>query len=234
MVSEKNTETYLIGLIAVAALLLVFNQYQLFTITSAAGAVTGSAVSGSNIELTGDPVQDAVAIVIPTGTPFYGPELGVSFDDPLGSLTKLGNIDPAYGKIKILLQGDDLKRYIKIGTTPTITCEFCCGAKTLVTQSGGPACGCEHSAAMRGLSAYLIKNYPEKSDDEIIRELAKWKGLFFPKNMVQRFLEEQKSGQFTPDIAALLIGVDKEKLNIGEDVPLPSNLKDLPGMVGGC
>ena len=65
---------------------------------------------------------------------------------------------------------------------------------------------------MRGLAAYLIKNYPQLSDDEIKLEVVKWKGLFFPKQMIQRYIEETQTGQYTPDIAALLPEIDDEKL----------------------
>jgi len=43
----------------------------------------------------------------------------------------------------------------------------------------------------------------EYSDDEILRELAMWKGMFFPKQMIQKMLAALQNGSFTPDTAAL-------------------------------
>jgi len=227
-VEEEKFSTFQLILIGLIVLLFAFNQYQLYKIPS--GAI-------GRIVLSGDPMKDAIAIVIPTGTPkVYGNELGVSFDVPIESIEVLSTLDPAYGSKKIQLSGAELQRYIKIGTIPTIACEFCCGAKTLVTSAGKPTCGCEHSWAMRGLLAYLIQDHPEMSDDEIIVELARWKGLFFPKDMVNRFLQETQSGKYTADIAALLSVVDKDKLNLEalDTLSAPSNLQNLPQMVGGC
>jgi hypothetical protein len=125
-----------------------------------------------------------------------------------------------------------------------MACEFCCGATTLVFKDGRPACGCKHSWAMRGLAAYLIKNYPDLSDEGIMKEITKWKGLFFPKQMIQKYIQETQTGQYTPDIAALLLDVDENKLKEmkaavassgnqqGSDVA--ASINELPSMVGGC
>jgi len=237
------------GMVALVAVLIIFNQVQISQASALAGVNTGlkfmSKSTKVSLALTGDPTQDALNLVISTGTPFYGESLGVTFDDPIKGLEIIAQLDPAYGRTKVQLNAEEKSRYISILTTPTITCEFCCGVKTAVNKDGGPACGCKHVWAIRGLAAYLIKNYPTMSDDEIKRELVKWKGLFFPKQMIQRYIQETQTGQYTPDIAALLLDVDEEKLkemksSVASDDSasgssgVVSNIENLPSMVGGC
>lgn len=234
---------------ALIAILIVFNQMQISQASALAGFKGGltlkSASAKTTLALTGDPLQDAMTIVVPRGAPFYGEVLGVSFEDPIRSLEIIAQLDPAYGRNKVQLSQEEKARYIRVLTTPTITCEFCCGAKTAVTPDGRPACGCKHVWAMRGLAAYLIKNYPQLSDDEIKKELMHWKGLFFPKQMIQRYVEETQTGQYTPDIAALLLDVDEKKLKEMKEAVASqgsaqssngaaASINDLPSMVGGC
>ena len=97
---------------------------------------------------------------------------------------------------------------------------------------------------MRGLTAYLIQNYPQLTDEEVTKEVVKWKGLFFPKQMIQRYIQEAQAGQYTPDIAALLLDVDEKKLKEMKAAVAASgqqssgdtsaSLNELPSMVGGC
>jgi hypothetical protein len=158
------------------------------------------------------------ASFIPSGIPaVYGPELNISFDKVQDAINKVRVFGPTYGKEgnKIILTGDDLKRYVNIGTQ--ISCEYCCRAKTLVREDGVAACGCAHSIMMRGLSAYLIKNHPTLSDEHILKELNTWKISYFPKQTLSaKLLEMEKSG----------------------DVGIREILKEfpefLPKMVGGC
>ena len=237
------------GMVALVAVLIIFNQLQISQASALAGfkgtGLTLKSSSTKQIVLTGDPVQDAMAIVIPRGTPFYGESLGVSFDDPIKSLEIIAQLDPAYGRTKVQLDQQGKDRYINILTTPTITCEYCCGVKTAVTKDARPTCGCKHAWAIRGLTAYLIKNYPDLNDDEIKREVIKWKGLFCPKQMIQRYVQEAKSGQYSPDIAALLMDVDENKLkelktsvvstgSSQSSSDVESSINSLPSMVGGC
>ena len=132
-------------------------------------------------------LQDAITKVIPRGIPDkYGSELGVSFEDPVNSMNKLGKLENS-----ISLTDAELKRYIAI--VSRISCEFCCGATSIIDRKGNPACGCAHSGAMRGLAKYLVKNHPnDYTDDQALQELVKWKTLFFPKQMIQRFMEKGK------------------------------------------
>ncbi len=121
--------------------------------------------------------------VLPTGTPrIYGEELNVRYNDISvnnpeladATIQRLGQID-----VSETLQGEQLQRYIKIAGS--ISCEYCCGAASIIFSDGSPACGCAHSYAMRGLAKYLIKYHgTEFSDEQILEELGKWKVLFFP------------------------------------------------------
>jgi len=196
--------------------------------------VSGSSQSGA-ASLSGNAGEDAVKLAFRQGVPeIYGSELGVSFDQVVQSMSIMKIYDPTYGQKKITLTGDNLKRYIEIGSK--IACEYCCGAKSLVFPDGKAACGCAHSQAMRGLAAYLILNHGgEYSNDQILRELARWKGKFFPKKMSDKVAQQLIDGNFTPDTAALVLGLKLPDYGKGNQAaPLPSNIKDQPGMVGGC
>ena len=191
--------------------------------------------SGGDIKLSGNLGEDAVKLAVMTGAPDrYGQEMGVNFDQVQQSMNVMKQFDPTYGSQKITLQGDDLKRYTDVGLR--ISCEYCCGANAIVFPNGEAACGCAHSQAMRGLAAYLIQKHGvEYTDDQILRELARWKGRYFPKQMVKKMTEQLQSGQYTPDMAALLLELDVPKYSgQSADAPLPSSIKDAPGMVGGC
>ena len=191
---------------------------------------------GSNrekIKLSGDIVEDVIKLVISKGIPTaYGAELNVNFDQAQQSINVMKQYDPTYGQNKIILTGDDLQRYIDIGLQ--ISCEYCCSAISIIHSNGKGACGCAHSQAMRGLMAYMIQNHgKEYSNDEILRELARWKGIYFPKQMINKLSTQLQGSGFTPDTASLLIGVDLPNYG-GGDVPLPSDIKNLPSMVGDC
>ncbi len=127
--------------------------------------------------------------ILPKGIPrVYGAELGVSYDDVSVSdqqradaaISKLGKLDTG-----ITLSGKALERYISIASN--ISCEYCCGADSIIFQNGQAACSCAHSYAMRGVAKYLIsKHGSEFTDSEILEEMAKWKTLFFPAQMSEK------------------------------------------------
>lgn len=128
---------------------------------------------------------------------------------------------------------------------PGVGCEYCCGATTAVTKSGQPTCGCKHSWGTRGLLAYLVKNYPQLSDEEIMHSLAEWKVMFFPKQMLQKYIKEAQTGQYNPDIKALLLDADTSNIksittpsasnkNIESSSNTVASINDLPSQVGGC
>lgn len=186
-------------------------------------------------KLSGNLGDDAVKLAFAQGIPeIYGPELNANFDQPVESMTALKQFDLGYGKNKPSLSAEEKKRYTDINLR--ISCEFCCGAKAIVFESGEPSCGCAHSQAMRGLTAYLIKNHgAEYSDDQVLRELARWKGRWYPKQMIQKMSTQIQSGQYTPDIASLLLNVKLPKYGANSHAaPVPSDIQNLPSMVGGC
>lgn len=158
------------------------------------------------------------ASFFPTGVPdVYGDELDISFDKVQEAINKVRVFDPTYGDEgkKIVLTDGDLERYINIGSQTA--CKYCCGATTLVRKDGEAACGCAHSQMMRGLAAYLIKNHPELSDEQILNELNTWRITYFPKQTLsEKLAEMEKAGE--PGIKEIL-----------EEFP-----DFLPQMVGGC
>ena len=198
---------------------LVFLVIYLFGITSGFVAFNftyESMVSNSieaNSYLKFKKIKDSF---VPSGVPrAYGKELDVSFDEVDFAINRISNYGPTYGEEKIVLADNDLKRYIDIGSL--ISCEYCCEAKTLVEANGEAACGCQHSIMMRGLTAYLITNYPEKSNEFILNELGQWKRIFFPKQTLTAHLEElEKAGE--PGIQEII-----------EEFP-----EFMPEMVGSC
>ncbi|MDP2628419.1 MAG: hypothetical protein Q8P15_00800 [Nanoarchaeota archaeon] len=157
--------------VAQVSLIVVLSGLLLFTFWKPSG--NGMIVSASE--------------VIPKGVPsIYGNELGISYDDVSASnqgladatIRKLGMID-----VSESLEGAELQRYINVlyNLENGISCEYCCGARSVIFSDGEPACGCAHSYAMRGLTKYLIKYHgSEFTDEQILEEVGKWKTLFFP------------------------------------------------------
>lgn len=225
-------------LFGIFALILVFNQVTVSHVASKVGHtdmylalvervlaesrdITGEDLTGvdlSQIKSTAQGVaaimpmhaistpQDAIAVMVPTGIPEYGQAMGVSFDDAEGSLTTLSKAQPA------LLQSltpEQKARFIALASQPIgISCEYCCGVGPIgIREDGSSACGCQHNPALLSVTMWLMQN-TDYSDAEILREVYKWKSLFFPKNMV--------------DLAVKISGGDT------------SVLEELPGMVGGC
>src|SRR3989344_1393 len=193
--------------------------------------LTAASKSSGSPNLSGDATNDAMKLVISQGVPsIYGAELNVSFDAVEQSMNMMKQFDPTYGQNKITLAGSDLQRFIDVGLK--ISCEYCCGAKAIINQNGQAACGCAHSQAMRGLLAYLIKNHAsEYSNDELLRELARWKGMYFPKQMIQKLAIQLQGADFTPDTASLLLNIKLPDYGKGsQSAPLPSDIENLPGM----
>ncbi|MBI4163392.1 MAG: hypothetical protein HY512_00900 [Candidatus Aenigmarchaeota archaeon] len=193
-------------LLAFAIGMLAFNQYLILGSGSQTTQTTGNFIVSQPVQSIQPAQQQSQASqaelqavldkVIPKGVPgVYGTELKVSFDDPVNSLDILANLDadlnPGKGGIKFeeltQIQKD---RYLKIGFS--IACEFCCGVQSLITKDGQPSCSCAHSAGMRGLAKYLLKNHEsEFTDEQILDHLTKWKTLFFPQQMVAKYMQEQ-------------------------------------------
>lgn len=200
----------LMGMVALMVLVAGYNQYQIATLYSlpvpkeivkvqvAAPAASQQASGPGSVQITAaNPGVLLAADPRPTGTPaIYGAELGVNYDDV--SEANPGLADQTIGKLSgydtgISLEGEQLNRYIKIGSS--ISCEYCCGAPSIIFSNGQAACGCAHSYAMRGLAKYLIKNHgSEYTDEQILEELGKWKVLFFPGVHAQKAAVLEQSG----------------------------------------
>ena len=222
---------------AVLALFIIANQ----SFAMQLGKLMIGENGNGEVELSGNFAKDVSALVTPSSLPFYGPELGLdlsSIEKINASISKLSVMAPKQGNNPIELTDEEMKRYVKIGTEPLITCEFCCGVKTLVREDGSPTCGCAHSIAMRGTAAYLIRNYPELPNEEISYELVRQKGLYFPTQMQKR-MAEQLSGDpkdFTPDIKYLTMKLTPPELAGLKANALASGFEptEAPSMVGGC
>ena len=180
----------LVVLLGILVVISAYNQYQIWTLSSLVSAKAASAAAAAlatssayNTSTTNTSTTVSLADVRPKGTPaIYGNELGVRYDDV--SADNPTSANQAIQKLaakdrEITLESTDQQRYIKIASE--ISCEYCCGAQSIIFSNGQPACGCAHSYAMRGVAKYLIKNHGSQfTDDQILEELGKWKVLFFP------------------------------------------------------
>jgi hypothetical protein len=145
--------------------------------------------------------------IIPVGMPaVYGEELGVAFDANTDEMTDILRKYEDHP-----LDDEQMERYKNVSLR--ISCEYCCGVKSIIYENGKRACGCAHSYAMRGLAKYLIINHPEEyTNDEILMELGKWKATFFPKQTISKaILKYAEFGNIDPSV-----------------------LTEMPNMVGSC
>lgn len=218
------------GLVFVLVLLMGFNQMLISGIAGGAPAATGvqsgsAASAAPSIDLSSADTQAIVAATIPTGTPDYGASAKVSFDNPVQSISVLSGYETS-----VTLSASEMQRYI--GIAGQISCEYCCGAPSIIDSKGQAACGCAHSSAMRGLGKWLVKNRPGMSDDQILEELGKWKTLFFPKDSVKKALLLKAN-----NIEFNYVNLQSNKYrNIATTGAKQSagNLGALPSQVGGC
>ena len=233
---KEASADWQVWIIGFAAILILFNQFQIFGLTSALsggqpsflGSLGSSGVTNladvdvTKLQNTAQSVKalfplstiktadDAIKIMISSGTPDYGAQLGISFDDPVKALNFLAQ--ELYPRIKADLQKNDpqtWQRYLNLATKPVgISCEYCCGVGPVgITKAGELTCGCAHNPAVHAITMYLMK-YTKMTDAEVLREALRWKSLWFPKDMV--------------GLAVQIAGGDT------------SSLSKVPGMVGGC
>ncbi len=180
---------------------------------------------GERVEET---INGEVSEIIPIGIPpVYGEDLDISYDDVSPNAPR-----EADSTIEVMaeidrnteLQGADLERYIDIlhNMHGGISCEFCCGADSIIFENGESACGCAHSFAMRGITKYLILN-SDMTGEEILSEVGKWKVLFFPGSHEQKasVMKEQD------------IEVNYVSLTTNENRGIEAGAEP-SGMVGGC
>lgn len=221
--NDFEVTTAMFALVALVAVLLIFNQIQISSM-----GITGQSVSGgtnvrvselSQITTTSQAVallfpideinsdQDAINMMIPQGTPDYGVAMGVSFDDPIAALELLSS---NYNTLKTDLKQNNIEvweRYLALATQPVgISCEFCCGVGPKgITNKGDLTCGCSHNPAAQSLTMLLMKD-TNLNDAEVLKEVLKWKSIWFPRDMVGLALKAS-----------------------GGEIETA-----LPGMVGGC
>lgn len=234
---HRLKENWEIIAVVLVSFVILFNTLQILSVSAALGdrTFTGLSIGGKSSKGTefkvksgGDVVQNVIEAVIPKGTPAYGEELGVSFDDPVASLNVLAKLDRQIPTAQ--LTEDEKARFINV--TSRISCEFCCSAPAVTDQNGRDLCGCAHAQSFRGLSKYLVKNQPGQwTDEEILAELTKWKALYYPKNMVEKGVAAVENGlALTP--AVLNDPNLLKKIKAGDSGS--AGLNDLPSMVGGC
>lgn len=209
----------LIGAIVIMLGIFIFNMVRISQLSEQPGTVD---IPQQRQQTT--PLLSGIDVT-PKGVPeIYGKELGVSFDDVSSSsaqkadatIKRLGVLDQ-----QLSVSGKELQRYISI--VSRISCEYCCGADSIITPDGKAACGCAHSYAMRGLAKYLLLQHnDEYSDDEILEELGKWKTLFFPQQMSQKaqILKEK--------------GVELNYVNLASNAYRGIETGATGNMVGGC
>jgi len=194
---------------------------------------------------TGNPTQDAIATVVPTGTPSYvleGPGSekikGATFDDPITSQKVWASLlgSKRFGTANaIQLTPEEEQRWQKL--TSVFTCDFCCGGPNSVTTIN--RCGCAHSYAWQGMAKFFIKYYPDYTDEQILGEMTKWKGLWYPQGMIQDYLVY--TGQQPASILTHggSIGIKQQFLQQAPNSQQQTQasatpLDQLPSMVGGC
>ena len=173
---KKIMEHWTLGLLFVALVVIAFNSYQISAVSEVLSqspiGTTALQATGNSVQSVSQPFQQTQTLatldslgLFPKGVPaIYGKELGISFDDvSVNDPTKADETISLLGALdnKITLTGDDLKRYIKVlyEDENGISCEYCCGARSVIFDTGEPACGCAHSYAMRGLTKYLITKH---------------------------------------------------------------------------
>lgn len=203
------------AIIAVLAILLIYNSVRVY------GSPSPAEKLGAGIGIV------SASEIIPNGVPeIYGVEIGVKYNDVSAANPSLA--DATIRKLSTYedseLTAAQMERYIKIGSS--ISCEYCCGAKSIIFSNGQRACGCAHSYAMRGLAKYLLINHPDMNDEQILSELGKWKVLFFPG------IHEQKAQVLKAN------GInEKDYINLASNLYRgieQGQTTSAGGMVGGC
>lgn len=131
--------------------------------------------------------QNSENFSMPAGSPaIYGEELEVKYQDVSKDSENLTNetIQKMASHENINLSQEQEERYTEIlyKMENGISCEYCCEAESIITENGETACSCSHAVAMRGLTKYLIEDHGEEmKDEEILREVSKWKTRYFPR-----------------------------------------------------
>jgi len=242
---KESLERLTLIAVVISAIFLIINQFVIASLDgSSSSSISFSGKTGStlgvglksdgtrgvieyptisevpDIDETGDAVQDALNKYVPTGTPWYADDVGVSFDDPVNSLNIWAEVGGPLGEraggrfsgSKTIWEKDltpeQQARYEKL--VSVATCDFCCGSPQRPTRVN--ECGCSHAGAARGIIKYFIQNYGDKySDEQILGERSRWQTLWYPGPTVKLILSESPDGEASV-----------------------SDLSQLPSMVGGC
>ena len=188
--------------------------------------VGGSPSSGSRVDLAGIDVaefkstaqtlvgvfpelkdaddQDAVlSLLLPAGTPDYSEALGgITYDDPVTSLKFLAGTYKSWEADVKQNDPDTYARFLNLASKPVgISCEMCCGVGAAGLRADGrTTCGCSHHPGLLALAVGLMDK-TEYNDAEVMREVMKWKTLWFPQKMVKLALES--AGKDASDIPVL-------------------------------
>jgi len=195
-----------IGLLVLLLITVVIQGYQIFELSfelSSMDKYRMNLASTNVIGRTENVLPKILEEVMPVGVPVYGEAAKVNYDEVEKSLGILREHHR-----DILLNGEEMQRYIKIATTANTACEYCCGIGNagFGTGEGKIACECSHNVALSGLTKWLIRN-TDYTDKQIVEEIKRWKILFFPRDAMRSELQ---------------------KRNVQE------GSASLPSMVGGC
>jgi hypothetical protein len=182
----------LVGMLFTLLVIGIFQSYQMSTMlseieniktaiaTKPSANYASDAASNAASNVTGSvKLKQILEEITPKGTPDYGKEAGVSYDNVEESL------DVLRGNATLSLSTDEQQRYEKIANTEGTACRYCCGASTLAQN-----CGCSHNIALQGLVKLLIKS-TQYTDEQILQEIKKWQILFFPKATLQEELQRR-------------------------------------------
>ncbi|MEK6941923.1 MAG: hypothetical protein AABW85_03645 [archaeon] len=124
-------------------------------------------------------LEEVKAKLIPSGKPEYSDGI-LHFGAQLNSMNRMLEYNNG-----IVLEKAGQERFEKISAKAF--CEFCCGPVPV------RECGCNHSAAYRGIIKYLVKNFPDYTDEKIIAEQEKWRASFFQEGTIYKYLKGQKA-----------------------------------------
>lgn len=90
---------------------------------------------------------------------------------------------------------------------------------------------------MRGITAYLLQNYPEMSNEDISSVIIKQKALYFPKQMAKRLWEQLVSWEYSNDIKYMVKDFSDKEIEKLKASALKGGIQpniQSPDMVWGC
>lgn len=124
-------------------------------------------------------LNEVKAKLIPFGKPEYSDGI-LHFGAQSNSMNRMLEYNNG-----IVLEKAEQERFEKISAKAF--CEFCCGPVSVLK------CGCNHSAAYKGIIKYLVKNFPDFTDEKIVSEQEKWRASFFQEGTIYKYLKGEKA-----------------------------------------